>query len=316
MSTLFSTGGYASPANVLGPAHAMRAADSIVAQYLEAKRASITQEFPISAGDTETSPHEPKFPRPVCGIVLGSGLGGLADVIEDALRIPFSHIPGFPTVTVTGHAGQLIVGTLAGRAVVALAGRFHLYEGHDASVAAFPVRVMHALGARIYFASNAAGGVRRTFTPGDLMIVNDHINLMFRNPLSGARQSGDERFPDMSAPYDRQLAAQLQSAAIASGVAVQNGVYCGLLGPTYETAAEVRMLERLGADAVGMSTVPEVIVARAIGMRVAAVSCITNMAAGITSQPLAHNEVITVGKAVGPQFEALITEFVQQLPDD
>ena len=147
----------------------------------------------------------PDAPAPVCGIVLGSGLGGLADRLERVVRIPFSHVPGFPTATVAGHAGQLLVGTLGGRPVVALAGRFHLYEGHDAALAAFPVRVMHALGATVYFASNAAGGVRRTFNPGDLMVISDHMNLMFRNPLFGAVKPGDERFPDMSDPYDATL---------------------------------------------------------------------------------------------------------------
>ncbi len=250
---------------------------------------------------------------PVCGIVLGSGLGGLAERIEDAVRIPFSHVPGFPTATVAGHAGQVIVGTLGGRPVVAFAGRFHMYEGHDAALAAFPVRVIHALGARVYFASNAAGGVRRTFSPGDLMVVADHMNLMFRNPLAGPLQAGDERFPDMSDPYDRGLRAQLHEAGKTAGVSLQDGVYCGLLGPTYETPAEVRMLERLGVDAVGMSTVPEVIVARALGMRVAAVSCITNKAAGLSVDTLHHGEVVEVGKLVGPRFEALVTAFVKSL---
>lgn len=253
------------------------------------------------------------FKVPVCGIVLGSGLGGLAALIQDATRIPFSHVPGFPKATVAGHAGQLIVGTLADRPVVLMAGRFHMYEGHDAALAAFPVRVMHALGAPVYLASNAAGGVRRTFEPGALMVIADHMNLMFRNPLAGPVESSDDRFPDMSAPYDPTLQAQLHAAARTVGVTLQVGVYCGLLGPTYETPAEVRMLERLGVDAVGMSTVPEVIVARAIGMRVAAVSCITNKAAGLSLQTLNHEEVVATGKAVARDFESLITEFVRRL---
>ena len=256
----------------------------------------------------------PDAPTPVCGIVLGSGLGGLADRIERAVRIPFSHVPGFPTATVAGHAGQLVIGLLGGRPVVALAGRFHMYEGHEAALAAFPVRVMHALGVPVYFASNAAGGVRRTFNPGDLMVISDHMNLMFRNPLFGAVEPGDERFPDMSDPYDPALRALLHEAGRTTGVALQDGVYCGLLGPTYETPAEVRMLERLGVDAVGMSTVPEVIVARALGMRVAAVSCITNKAAGLSPHKLNHAEVMEAGRAVASQFEALVTEFVGRLP--
>ncbi len=250
---------------------------------------------------------------PVAGIVLGSGLGGLADRLEQAVRIPFSEVPGFPTATVAGHAGQLLYGLLAGRPVVMLAGRFHMYEGHDAPLAAFPVRVLHALGAATYIASNAAGGVRRTFVPGDLMLIADHINLMFRNPLIGPTESGDERFPDMSDPYDPALRALMREAAAAVNVPLQDGVYCGLLGPTYETPAEVRMLERLGADAVGMSTVPEVIMARAIGMRAVAVSCITNKAAGLSVEKLNHQEVMDAGKAVAGRFEALIIEFVRRL---
>jgi purine-nucleoside phosphorylase len=251
--------------------------------------------------------------RPVAGIVLGSGLGGLADEIEDARRVPFAEVPGFPAATVVGHAGALIGGTLAGREVLALAGRFHLYEGHPAALAGFPVRVLHALGARTLFVSNAAGGIRRTFAPGDLMLIDDQLNLMFQNPLVGPLQPGDVRFPDMSAPYDRELRALLRECAAGIGVRVVEGVYAGLLGPTYETPAEVRMLDRLGADAVGMSTVPEVIVARALGMRVAGVSCITNLASGISPVPLDHAEVLETTARVGAEFRRLVTEFVRRL---
>jgi purine-nucleoside phosphorylase len=195
-----------------------------------------------------------------------------------------------------------------------LAGRFHMYEGHDAALAAFPVRVLHALGAPVYVASNAAGGIRRTFVPGDLMLIADHMNLMFRNPLIGPTERGDERFPDMSDPYDPALRALMREAAAAMGIPLQDGVYCGLVGPTYETPSEVRMLERLGADAVGMSTVPEVIMARAIGMRAVAVSCITNKAAGLSHEKLSHQEVMDAGKAVAGRFESLVTEFVRRLP--
>lgn len=252
---------------------------------------------------------------PVCGIVLGSGLGGLSEHLAEAVRIPFSHIPGFPTATVAGHAGQLLVGTLAERPVVALAGRFHMYEGHDAALAAFPVRVLHALGAPVHVASNAAGGIRRTFEKGDLMLIADHVNLMYRNPLIGSTEPGDQRFPDMSDPYDQDLRALMRAVAPRIGVTLHEGVYCGLLGPSYETPAEVRMLERFGADAVGMSTVPEVIVARALGMKVVAVSCITNKAAGLSPHLLSHTEVMEEGRAVARPFEALITEFVRSLPD-
>jgi purine-nucleoside phosphorylase len=214
---------------------------------------------------------------------------------------------------VAGHSGALLVGTLAGRPVLGLAGRFHMYEGHDAALSAFPVRVAHALGTRVYVASNAAGGIRRTFRPGDLMAIADHLNLTGRNPLVGPVQPGDERFPDMSVAYDPALRAQLHAAAQGVGVPLHDGVYAGLLGPTFETPAEVRMLERLGADAVGMSTVAEVIVARALGMRVAAVSCITNQAAGIASTLLHHGEVMDTGARVGPAFEAVVTRFVRDL---
>jgi len=251
--------------------------------------------------------------RPALGIVLGSGLGGLAEEIVDARRMPFAEVPGFPSATVVGHAGALIGGTLGGREVLALAGRFHLYEGHHAALAGFPVRVLHALGARTLFVSNAAGGIRRTFAPGDLMLIDDHLNLMFQNPLVGALQAGDVRFPDMSVAYDRGLRALLRESAAAIGVRVVEGVYAGLLGPTYETPAEVRMLDRLGADAVGMSTVPEVIVARALGMRVAGVSCITNLASGISPVPLDHAEVLETTTRVGAQFRQLVTEFVRRL---
>jgi purine-nucleoside phosphorylase len=247
---------------------------------------------------------------PVVGIVLGSGLGGLAGRISDAVAVPFRDVPGFPAATVVGHAGALIGGQLGGRPIVALAGRFHMYEGHDAALAGFPVRVFHALGVRTLFVSNAAGGIRRTFRAGDLMLIRDHLNLMFRNPLIGAVEPGDERFPDMSAPYDDGLARELRDHAGALGIALQEGVYGGLLGPTYETPAEVRMLATLGADAVGMSTVPEVIVARALGIRVAGISCITNLASGISPHPLTHAEVLETTAVVATRFEALVERWV------
>ena len=248
--------------------------------------------------------------EPVLGIVLGSGLGGLAHRIEHARDVAFDEVPGFPSATVVGHAGRVIGGRLGGRPVVALAGRFHMYEGHSAALAGFPARVLHALGARTLFVSNAAGGIRATFTPGDLMIITDHLNLMFRNPLVGTLEPGDTRFPDMSEPYDRALGALLRREATKLGFPLREGVYCGLLGPTYETPAEVRMLATLGADAVGMSTVPEVITARAIGMRVAGVSCITNFASGTTPNPLSHDEVLQTTALVASRFESLVERFV------
>jgi purine-nucleoside phosphorylase len=250
---------------------------------------------------------------PVAAIVLGSGLGDLAARIERPATVPYGEIPGFHSTSVAGHRGELIHGTLGGREVLALAGRFHMYEGYGARTAAFPVRVVHALGARVLFVSNAAGGISRAFAPGDLMIIEDHLNLMFRNPLFGAAETTDERFPDMSAPWSPRLAALLRACAATACVPVRAGVYAGLLGPNYETPAEVRMLAALGADAIGMSTVPEAIVARALKMEVAGVSLITNLAAGISGAPLDHAEVVEAGAKAAEGFAALVTEFVSRL---
>lgn len=250
---------------------------------------------------------------PAAGIILGSGLGGLAERIEGAVRVPFAQIPGFPSATVVGHAGALIAGSLVGQPVLALAGRFHMYEGHGAALAGFPVRVLHALGARTLVVSNAAGGVRRTMRPGALMLIADHLNLMFRNPLIGPLEHGDERFPDMSAAYDPGLRQLAREVAAEQGIELEEGVYAGLLGPTYETPAEVQMMERLGADAVGMSTVPEVIMARALGMRVLGVSCITNLACGISPHPLSHAEVLETTTRVARQFQDFIQGVVARL---
>jgi purine-nucleoside phosphorylase len=250
---------------------------------------------------------------PAAAIVLGSGLGGLAKEIDVMATIPYRDVPGFPSATVAGHAGTLIVGTLAGKVVLALNGRFHVYEGHDVRLAAFPARVAHALGARILIVSNAAGGVNRLWRPGDLMLIRDHINLMFRNPLIGAVEAGDPRFPDMSSPYDAALGAIARDVAREQGIPLREGVYAGLLGPTYETAAEVRMLETLGADAVGMSTVPEVIVARAIGMRVFGVSCITNLACGLSNEPITHLEVLETTAKAAIGFQGLVKGVVARL---
>ncbi len=253
------------------------------------------------------------LPMPVAAIVLGSGLGGLADQITNPVRVPFHDVPGFPPATVEGHAGALIMGMLGEKPVICLAGRFHLYEAHPAAVAVFPIRLAHALGARTLLVSNAAGGIRRTFTPGTLMRINDHINLMNRHALAGPAQPDEPRFPDMSAPYDAELGARLDATARTMQVRLDVGVYCGLLGPTYETPAEVRMLEKLGADAVGMSTVPEVIMARTLGMRCVGVSLITNAAAGYTAKVLDHAEVLDSAKDAAGRFQSLIAAFVQTL---
>jgi purine-nucleoside phosphorylase len=248
--------------------------------------------------------------EPKVGIILGSGLGGLSKSIADAVRIPFSEIPGFPEVTVAGHEGAVIVGALGGREIVALSGRFHVYEGHPAALAAFPVRVFHALGAHDLFVSNAAGGISPKLAVGDLMMISDHLNLMGTNPLVGDAQEGEVRFPDMTDAYNPGLRWLLRATAESLGIQLREGVYAGLLGPSYETPSEVKMLRLLGADAVGMSTVPEVIVARALGMRVAGVSCITNAAAGVTGAALSHEEVLETTHQVSASFEALVTEFL------
>jgi purine-nucleoside phosphorylase len=249
---------------------------------------------------------------PRVALILGSGLGGLASELDDRVEIPFRDIPGFPAASVSGHAGVVAAGKLEGVPVLAFAGRFHMYEGHSAETAALPVRVAHALGARTLFVSNAAGGINAAYGPGDLMLIRDHINMMFRNPLIGAVRGGETRFPDMSDPYDPALLEHLRAAAAALGIGVREGVYVGLLGPSYETLAEVRMLRVFGADAVGMSTVPEVIAARALGMRVAGVSCITNAAAGLADAPLDHAEVLAVTARGAERFKSLVREFVRR----
>lgn len=250
---------------------------------------------------------------PAAAIVLGSGLGALVDRLERPRRVPYAEVPGFYAPAVEGHRGELLCGTLGGREVLLLAGRFHMYEGHGAHASAFPVRVVHALGARVLFASNAAGGINKKFSPGTLMVIRDHLNLQFRNPLIGAVEPGDERFPDMSAPYSPRLIALLHDAAKAGQFKLAEGVYAGLLGPSYETPAEVRMLATLGADAVGMSTVPEIIMARALGMEAAGVSCITNPAAGLSDAPLSHADVMEVGQRAAKQFCELVEHWVPKL---
>ncbi len=236
---------------------------------------------------------------PVAAIVLGSGLGELADRLDGAVRVPYAEVPGFHQPAIAGHRGELIAGSLSGREVLLLAGRFHMYEGHSAQASTFPVRVVHALGARTLFLSNAAGGVNRSFAPGDLMVITDHLNLQFRNPLTGTQQPGDTRFPDMSAAWSPRLIRLLERAGTETGTTLRRGTYAGLLGPTYETPAEVRMLATLGADAVGMSTVPEAIVAAALGMECAGISCITNLAAGITGERVDHAEGVEGGARAG-----------------
>lgn len=250
---------------------------------------------------------------PEVAIVLGSGLGRLAAGLKGARAIPYPEIPGFPGTTVVGHEGKLVAGTLGGTPVLVQSGRFHLYEGHSADTVALPVRVMATLGVRTLILTNAAGGVRRTFARGALMLIADHVNLTFRNPLIGPLLPGEERFPDMSEPYDAALRMLAREVARERGIALEEGVYLQLLGPTYETPAEVRMVERLGADAVGMSTAVEVIAARARGMRCLAFSTITNPAAGTTPERLSHDEVMEVAARVSGDLERLVEGVVAGL---
>lgn len=244
--------------------------------------------------------------RPTVAIVLGSGLGYLTERVADAATIPYRDIPGFPEPTIQGHAGELVAGTFAGKPVIMQSGRFHAYEGHDANTTALAVRVFAALGVGTLLLTNAAGGIRRTFQAGSLMLIADHINFTFRSPLVGPVVAGEERFPDMSEPYDAGLRALARRVAQARNIPLVEGVYLGLLGPSYETPAEIRMFERLGADAVGMSTVLEVIAARARGMRCLGVSTITNLGCGITPEKLSHAEVMEAAARVREPLGALI----------
>lgn len=251
--------------------------------------------------------------QPEVAIVLGSGLGGLADRIAGSVRIPYGAIPGFHVPTVVGHKGELVVGGLGGRTVLAQSGRFHMYEGHGAQVAALPVRTFAELGIPTLIVTNAAGGVNRSFGAGTLMLISDHLNLTGRTPLEGPMQEGEERFPDMSVAYDAGLRALARQVADREGIALAEGVYAALLGPSYETPAEVRMLEKLGADAVGMSTVVEVIAARARGMRCLGISTVTNPAAGVSSEVLSHADVMAVAGRVGAQVAAIVSGVVAGL---
>ncbi len=244
---------------------------------------------------------------PEIGLILGSGLGVLADLLEEPLSIPYSDIPHFPVSTVEGHEGELLLGTIKGRSVVLMKGRFHMYEGYGPELTAFPVRVMKQLGVKSLLVTNAAGGVNTEFKPGDLMLITDHLNMTGRNPLIGPNDSAlGVRFPDMSEAYSRRLRTLALDTAKTQGISLQQGVYAGLLGPTYETPAEIVMLRTLGADAVGMSTVSEVIVARHSGLEVLGISCITNMAAGILDQPLSHDEVMETAEMVREKFLGLV----------
>jgi purine-nucleoside phosphorylase len=244
-------------------------------------------------------------------VVLGSGLGALADALDDRRALPFESLPGLPPATVQGHKGRLVYGTLVQVPVLALQGRLHGYEGHDAATVAFPARVLGVLGARALVVTNAAGGCNPSFAPGDLMRIADHLNLTGRNPLQGPNEERlGPRFPDLTHAYDPRLATALEEAARETGQTLRAGVYAQLNGPSYETPAEVRMARALGADAVGMSTVPEVIVAAHMGLPLAGISCITNLAAGISQHPLTHGEVMEVARTVEGKFLELLRAFI------
>lgn len=258
--------------------------------------------------------------RPYCketpraAVILGSGLGALGDRLEDASAVDYASLPGFPVSTAPGHRGRFLFGRLAGVPVVCMQGRLHLYEGHSARDVALPVRVMRGLGAEILLATNAAGGINTGFSVGDLMLIEDHINFTGQNPLVGPNDGSlGPRFPDMSYAYDPALRALAERCAAACGIRLCKGVYLACQGPSYETPAEIRAFRTLGADAVGMSTVPEVIAANHCGMRVLAFSLISNMAAGVLPQKLTEEEVLEAGRQNGARLERLVTAILQNL---
>lgn len=255
-----------------------------------------------------------RLPKADTAIVLGSGAGALVRMIQEPQILDYQDIPHFPATTVPGHSGQLIWGKVQGRAIYALSGRFHYYEGHDPETVILPTRIMGKLGVKSLILTNASGGINTSFQAGDLMIINDHINLAGYNPLRGLHcPEWGQRFPDMCYAYDREYAELLREISREQGLTLQEGVYCGLSGPNFETPAEIRMLRILGADAVGMSTVPETLAAHQMGIRILAISCITNMAAGVLHQPLSHEEVNETSRRVEKKFSALLEEFIGRM---
>ncbi|WP_010273989.1 purine-nucleoside phosphorylase [Paenibacillus senegalensis] len=252
--------------------------------------------------------------QPRLALILGSGLGVLADSLEQSVYLKYEDIPHFPVTTVEGHEGALVVGNLNGTPVAVLKGRFHLYEGYSEGTVAYPIRVMKALGIDKMVVTNAAGGINERFKPGDFMLIRDHINLMFRNPLIGPNEDSiGPRFPDLSEAYSKKLLQVARKVAAGQNLKLQEGVYVGMTGPTYETPAEVKMLRKLGGDAAGMSTVPEVIAARHAGMQVLGISCITNMAAGMLEQPLSHDEVVETAVRERDTFIRYMVQLIPQL---
>jgi purine-nucleoside phosphorylase len=252
--------------------------------------------------------------RPKIALVLGSGLGAFADEFANATRIPYAKIPNFPPSTAVGHAGQLVVGTVEGIDVAGMQGRVHLYEGYSAQDVAFPIRVFGRMGVKAVILTNAAGGIKKDFTQGRLVIISDHINLQGANPLIGANEEKfGPRFPDMGTAYDKKFRELTLAEGRLLGINLDEGVYAALAGPSYETPAEIRYLRTIGADLVGMSTVPEVIAARHSGIRVLGISCVTNAAAGILDQPLDHNEVLQTAERVKGQFIGLLRAVIPDI---
>ncbi len=256
--------------------------------------------------------------RPTIGVVLGSGLGAFADELTGAIRIPYSDIPHFPVSTAIGHAGQFVIGCIGTTPIAVMQGRVHLYEGYSAKQAGFPMRVCGRMGIRTVILTNAAGGINHEYSQGALVLIRDHINLQGQNPLAGANDERlGARFPDMTEVYSSRMRLLAQEGAaklrIGGASGMREGVYVSLLGPNYETPAEIRYLRTIGADLVGMSTVPEVLVARHMGMEVLAISCVTNMAAGILDQPIHHQEVLDTGERIKGQFMALLSAVVEAL---
>ena len=255
--------------------------------------------------------------RPTIGLVLGSGLGGFADEFSKATRIPYENIPFFPRSTAVGHAGQMVIGNVGDVAVVAMQGRVHLYEGYSAKEVAFPIRVFGRMGVSALILTNAAGGINFDYQQGALVVITDHINLQAQNPLVGPNDERfGPRFPDMTQAYSKQYREIALRAANRFGKTVYQGVYAGLLGPSYETPAEIRYLRTIGADLVGMSTIPEVIVARHMGLKVLAISCVTNMAAGISDEVLSHEDVLKTGERVKGDFVALLRGVLPEIAAD
>ena len=255
--------------------------------------------------------------KPVIGLVLGSGLGDMAEAIDDPVVIDYHDIPHFPVSTVPGHKGRLVIGGLEGRTVLCMQGRFHYYEGYSMDEVVYPVRVMKMLGINNLFLTNAAGCVNESWKPGDLMLISDHIKIIADNPLRGKNPDAlGERFFDMTSAYDKTLITVAEKAAIKKGIPVRKGVYMLFTGPSFETAAEVRFARIAGADAVGMSTVPEAIAASHMRMHTMGISCLTNMAAGILDQPLNHEEVLETGERVKKTFSTLVREIVKTWPED